>query len=285
MTVITEPAYAKLNLTLDVLGIRPDGYHDLKSVMLAVSLHDSVTIELDTGMPWSLVCDDPQVPADERNLAWKAAKVFYEATKVEDNGIRIHIKKHIPSQAGMGGGSSDAAAVLRALNRHYDCRFSLDELCCLGEKIGSDVPFCVLSGTAMAEGRGERLRRLPKMPHCVILICKPNFPVSTPALFKKLDSAPILRRPDHLKMEDALDAHNLIGICENICNVFQPVVAGDHTEIGHICGILSSYGALAQQMTGSGATVYGIMPDENAAFCAMDELRKFYSDVFLAYPV
>jgi 4-diphosphocytidyl-2-C-methyl-D-erythritol kinase len=180
METLYESAYAKLNLTLDVLGKRPDGYHDLKSVMQTISIRDDIEIDIGTQKPWTLKCDKESIPTDERNLAWKAAKVYLDAVKKNPDGIEIRITKRIPSEAGMGGGSADAAAVLRALNRYYDYPLSVLALAELGASVGSDVPFCTLCGTAMVEGRGERLRKLPDLPDCVFVVCKPDFSVSTP---------------------------------------------------------------------------------------------------------
>ena len=154
MKTLTEGAFAKLNLTLDVTGIRDDGYHDICSVMQAITLHDDVEIDLDTGKPWKLTCEKEDIPTDETNLAWKAARVFFDALGGEPDGLEIRITKRIPSQAGLGGGSADAAAVLRALNRHRGYPLSVYALCELGAQVGSDVPFCVLGGTALCEGRG-----------------------------------------------------------------------------------------------------------------------------------
>ena len=158
MTTLYEGAFAKLNLTLDVLGKRDDGYHDLKSVMQTVSVRDDIEIDIGTGKPWVLKCDKEGIPTDERNLAWKAAKLYLDTVNKDPDGLEIRITKRIPSQAGMGGGSADAAAVLRALNEHYGNPLSILALAELGAQVGSDVPFCVVCGTAMAEGRGERLR-------------------------------------------------------------------------------------------------------------------------------
>ena len=168
MTTLYEYAYAKLNLTLDVLGKRTDGYHDLQSIMQTVSIRDDVEIDIGTGKPWNLICTNEQIPTDERNLAWKAAKVFFERIGKDPDGIEIRITKRIPTEAGLGGGSADAAAVLRALNKHYGNPMLILALAELGASVGSDVPFCTICGTAMVEGRGERLRKLPDMPDCVL---------------------------------------------------------------------------------------------------------------------
>ena len=171
MTTLYEGAYAKLNLTLDVLDKRPDGYHNLKSVMQAVSIRDDIEIDVGTGKAWTLSCDKEGIPTDNRNLAWKAAEAFFNATGIDPDGIEIRITKRIPMEAGLAGGSADAAAVLRALNKHYKMPFSILALAELGASVGSDVPFCVLCGTAMVEGRGDRLRKLPDLPDCFIVVC------------------------------------------------------------------------------------------------------------------
>ena len=158
MTTLYEGAYAKVNLTLDVLGKREDGYHDLQSVMQTISIRDDVEIDVGTGKPWVLECSREDIPNGPENLAWKAAKVYCDAMKLDPQGLAIRITKRIPSGAGLGGGSADAAAVLRALNRHFDSPLSILALAELGAQVGSDVPFCVVGGTAMVEGRGERLR-------------------------------------------------------------------------------------------------------------------------------
>ena len=209
MTTLYEGAFAKLNLTLDVLGKREDGYHDLQSVMQTISIRDDIEIDIGTGKPWCLKCDKDNIPTDERNLAWKAAKVYCDAMGKDPDGIEIRITKRIPSEAGLGGGSADAAAVLRALNRHYGDPLSILALAELGAQVGSDVPFCTLCGTAMVEGRGERLRKLPNLPECVFVVCKPDFSSSTPELYKKLDSCEIPKRPNNPAMESALLAGDL----------------------------------------------------------------------------
>ncbi len=282
MTTLYEGAFAKVNLTLDVLGKREDGYHDIKSVMQTISLRDDIEIDVGTGKPWTLLCDKENIPADETNLAWKAAKLFFDTTKLDPDGLEIRITKRIPSQAGLGGGSADAAAVLRALNRHYDAPFSLPALAELGGTIGSDIPFCVLCGTAVCEGRGERIRKMPDMPDCIFVVCKPDFSVSTPELYKKLDETTIGVRPDHAAMERALLAGDLDSIAMNVCNVFDPVVTQEHLELNYIKSIFQSYGGAGMQMTGSGSAVYCITSNfENAAvICNM--LKENYPQVFIA---
>ena len=285
MTTLYEGAFAKLNLTLDVLGKREDGYHDLKSVMQTISIRDDVEIDIGTGGPWQLKCTREDIPTDERNLAWKAAKVFFDATGKDPEGLEIRITKRIPSEAGMGGGSADAAAVLRALNRHYGNPFSIFALAELGAMVGSDVPFCTICGTAMVEGRGERVRKLPDMPDCVFVVCKPDFSASTPELYRKLDETEIAKRPDNQAMESALLAGDLGKVAENLCNVFDPVVTADHLELNYIKSIFNSYGSVGQQMTGSGSAVFAIVPDFEFAAVICNMLKDNYPNVFIAKPV
>ncbi len=285
VTTICEKAYAKINLTLDVLGKREDGYHDLQSIMQTVSLHDTVEITVGTGKPWRLRCDKEDIPEDMRNLAWKAAAVFFAAGNMNPDGLEIRITKRIPSQAGLGGGSADAAAVLRALNRHYGNIFSTAALAELGAKVGSDVPFCTLCGCAMAEGRGERLREMPGMPSCWIVICKPPFSASTPELYRKLEETVIQRRPNQILVEQGLREGNLRMIAPNVCNVFEQVVTASHSEIGEIKKVFAHCGSIGQQMSGSGSAVFGIFDCRENAESAVEQLKAQYSDVFLAQPV
>lgn len=282
MDTIYEGALAKINLTLDVLGKRGDGYHDLQSIMQTISIRDEITLHLGTGEPWKLVCDKDWVPTDERNLAWKAAKVFFETLGKDPNGLAIEIVKRIPGEAGLGGGSADAGAVLRALNRYYDSPLSVYALCELGAQVGSDVPFCTLCGTAMVEGRGERLRKLPDIPEMFFVVCKPDFSVSTPELYQKLDETAIARRPDQRAMEAAIAKGDLAEIADKLGNVFEPVVISQHLELNYIKSILNSYGSYGQQMTGSGSAVFGIFDSFEYAAVACTMLKDNYSEVFIA---
>lgn len=285
MTTLYEGAFAKINLTLDVLGKREDGFHDLSSIMQTVSIRDDIEIDVGTGKPWKLLCDKEHIPTDSRNLAWKAAEAFFAATGKDPDGIEIRITKRIPSEAGLGGGSADAAAVLRALNRHYDAPFSVLALAELGAGIGSDVPFCVLCGTALVEGRGERLRKLADMPDCCIVVCKPEFSCSTAELYKKIDECTIGKRPDNRSMESALIAGDLAVIAQNLCNVFDPVVTQEHLELNYIKSIFNSYGSIGQQMTGSGSSVYAIVENFEYAAVICNMLKGNYSQVFICKPV
>ena len=285
MTTLFEPAYAKVNLTLDVLGKREDGYHDLQTVMQRVSLCDDIELDIGTGKEWVLKCDKEGVPCDERNLAWKAAKLYCDTMNKDPQGLEIRITKRIPSQAGMGGGSSDAAAVLLALNRHYGNPLSLEALADLGGQVGSDVPFCVAGGTCMCEGRGELLRKLPDMPRCWLVVVKPEFSVSTPVLYRKLDEVEIARHPDNRLMEEALISGDLETVAHNLYNVFEPVVAGIYPELESIKSDFRKGGAMGCQMTGSGSATFAIVSDEDAARKLCCEMKKNWPEVFVCQPV
>lgn len=285
MVTLYEGAYAKLNLTLDVLDKREDGYHDIKSIMQTVSIRDDIEIDIGTSAPWQLTCDQEGIPCDSRNLAWKAAELFFRTIQVDPDGLAIRITKRIPMEAGLAGGSADAAAVLRALNKHYDSPFSSLALAELGAQVGSDVPFCVICGTAMAEGRGERLRKLPDMPECFFVVCKPDFSSSTPELYRKIDETVIGRRPDHQAMESALLAGDLGKIAQNLCNVFDPLVTAEHIELNYIKSIFNSYGSVGQQMTGSGSAVFAIVESFEYAAVICSMLKENYPQVFICKPV
>ncbi len=285
MTTLYEGAFAKINLTLDVLGKREDNYHDIRSIMQTISIRDDIEIDVDTGKPWVLHCDKEGVPLDNSNLAWKAAEVYFEQTGLTTTGLEIRIVKRIPAQAGLGGGSADAGAVLRALNRHYGEPFSILALAEIGALVGSDVPFCTLCGTAMVEGRGERIRKLPDMPDCCFVVCKPEFSVSTPELYEKIDTHTIAQRPNHQGMESALLAGDLGKVAENLCNVFDPLVTQEHLELNYIKSIFNSYGSVGQQMTGSGSAVFAIVSDFEFAAVICNMLKENYPQVFIAKPV
>lgn len=285
MTTLYEAAFAKVNLTLDVLGKRDDGYHDIKSIMQTVSIRDDIEIDIGTGKPWVIQCTDPNVPVDERNLAWKAAEVYFKATGKDPDGIEIRINKRIPTEAGLGGGSADAGAVLRALNRHYDHPLSIWALAELGAQIGSDVPFCTVGGTAMVEGRGERLRKLPDMPDCCFVICKPDFSCSTADLYRDIDKTEIFMRPDHQTAESALLAGDLVKLTESMRNVFDPLVTKDHLELNYIKSVFISYGSIAEQITGTGAALFAIVTEFEYAAVICNMIKDYYPNIFIAKPV
>lgn len=279
-------AFAKLNLTLDILGKREDGYHDLRMVMQSITLADTLTLEENQGEGLRVSANLRFLPTGEKNLAAAAALRFWEALGREQENLDIRIEKRIPVCAGMAGGSSDAAAVLRALNQRSGDPFSPKELARLGERVGSDVPYCVLGGTALAEGRGEVLTPLPPLPRCWVVACKPDFPISTPELFAQADRVKLRRRPDTAGLVAALEAGDLGGVARRMYNVFEDVLpARLYTRVAEIKNILIQCGALGANMSGSGPTAFGLFDRLEAAQEARACLAQRYRDTFLCETV
>ena len=279
-------AYAKLNLTLDVIARREDGYHDLRMVMQTVNLADTLTLTEEEQEGVRVRTNLRYLPGDERNLAAIAARKFWEINGCNGKGLAIDLQKKIPVCAGMGGGSSDAAAVLRALNELYGMNLSVERLAEIGEKVGSDVPYCVVGGTALAEGRGERLTVLPPLPECCIVICKPAFPISTPELFGCIDCRKIRCRPDTEGIIAALQNRDLAGVSRRLYNVFEDVLTDRRgAEIAEIKNELISCGALGAAMSGTGPTVFGLFDDGEKANNAFRNMKEHYPDTFLTRPV
>ena len=284
MKETTEKAFAKLNISLDVTGRRPDGYHDMRMVMQTVTLCDDVSVSLREDGAVHARTNLRYLPCDERNIAVKAARAFFAKAEMKNAGADIGIRKRIPVCAGMGGGSSDGAAVLRALNRLCGKPFSLPELEALGASLGSDIPFCVAGGTALAEGRGEVLSPLPDLPACRFVIVKPRFSVSTPELFSKLDRSPVKRHPDTDGIVSAIRAGDLPGVCRRMYNVFEDVLPPKPDDVAVIKSRLLDCGARGAMMTGTGSAVFGVFDSEAAAEAARAALSKSYGEVFLSAP-
>ena len=281
---VQEYAYAKLNLTLDVTAKRDDGYHDMLMVMQTVSITDSVVLEQTGEKGIHAACNFRYIPTDERNLAVRAAGAFLDTIGEEKDGILIRMDKTIPVGAGMAGGSADAAAVLRGMNRLYGSRMNRRDLEKLGERIGSDVAFCIAGGTSLARGRGEVLEDLTPMPDCAIVVCKPGFSISTPELFRKLDQIGLRTHPDTAGMLSALESGNLKEISMRMFNVFEEVEdrrMRSETEIKHV---LLDYGALGAVMTGTGSAVFGVFSDETAAETCAAHLRSEHKFCRVARP-
>ena len=279
-------AFAKLNLTLDILGKREDGYHDLRMVMQSITLADTLTLEENQGEGLRVSANLRFLPTGEKNLAAAAALRFWESLGREPENLDIRIEKRIPVCAGMAGGSSDAAAVLRALNQRAGDPFSPKELARLGERVGSDVPYCVLGGTALAEGRGEVLTPLPPLPRCWVVACKPDFPISTPELFAQADRVKLRRRPDTAGLVAALEAGDLGGVARRMYNVFEDVLpARLYTRVAEIKNVLIQCGALGANMSGSGPTAFGLFDRLEAAQEARACLAQRYRDTFLCETV
>ena len=277
-------AHAKINLTLDILRKREDGYHDLQMVMQAVTLADQLTVVPAQGAEGRALSDLHFLPTGGKNLAQMAAAAFRQATGLGGE-VDVSIQKHVPVCAGLAGGSADAAAVLTALNQLTGAGLSRLELAKIGEAVGSDVPFCVLGGTALAEGRGELLTPLAPLPPCQIVICKPPFSISTPRLFGRVNVRKIVRRPDTAGVMAALEAGDLAGVARRMYNVFEDVLEPRRAaEIGEIKAALIDCGALGASMSGSGPSVFGLFDGEEGARAACGRLRETYRDVFLCAP-
>lgn len=281
MKTITLTAHAKLNLSLDILRKREDGYHDLRMVMQSISLHDDVTVEEVDGSGIRAATNLDYLPQDDKNLAVRAAHAFFAATGLPEVGLRITIEKRIPVCAGMAGGSTDAAAVLRALRALYAPHLTDGELERMGETVGSDVPYCVRGGTALAEGRGERLTTLPALPTCFVVVCKPAFSISTPELFGRVRVGELVLHPDTEGLCRALAAGELGGVARRMYNVFEDVLPGAYREVFSIRSRLLEGGALGAIMTGSGPTVFGLFQEETQAKAAFAALSAAYPQTFL----
>ena len=282
---VQEYAYAKLNLTLDVTAKRDDGYHDMLMVMQTVSVTDSIVLEQTGEKGIRASSNFRYIPTDERNLAVRAAGAYLDAVGEEKNGILVRMDKSIPVGAGMAGGSADAAAVLRGMNRLHGNRMNRRELEKLGEQVGSDVAFCVAGGTALARGRGEVLEDLTPMPDCAIVICKPGFSISTPELFRKLDQTGLRTHPDTAGMLSALESGNLKEISMRMFNVFEEVDDRRMRSEAEIKHVLLDYGALGAVMTGTGSAVFGVFGDETAAETCAAYLRSEHKFCHVARPV
>ena len=274
-------ANAKINLTLDILRKREDGYHELQMVMQAVTLADQLTVAPAKGPEGDAVADLRFLPTGNKNLAQVAAAVFRQATGLGGE-VDVSIRKRVPVCAGLAGGSADAAAVLRAMNALTGAGLSLEELAEIGARAGSDVPFCVLGGTALAEGRGERLTPLPALPPCHIVICKPPFSISTPQLFSRVNVRKIVRRPDTAGTIAALEAGDLAGVARRMYNVFEDALPErQRARVNDIKNVLIQCGALGASMSGTGPTAFGLFDDAGKAQEARERLLDFSGEVFL----
>ena len=273
MDSIREKAYAKLNISLDVTERRADGFHDMCMVMQTVSICDELELRpTDTGRV-QVKSNFSFIPGDERNLAAKAALGFFEAVGKQGQGLLITLQKSIPVGAGMAGGSADAAAVLRALNRLYGAPLTPDALETLAARVGSDVPFCVRGGTALATGRGEKLETLPSLPACKFVVCKPDFSISTPELFRKLDQTGLRCHPDTAGILAALRDGELEPVARRMYNVFEEVDDRRLRTVREIKSVLLDCGALGAIMTGTGSAVFGVFRPDADCSAAVAALR------------
>lgn len=281
---LTELAPAKLNLTLEVGEKRSDGYHEVQSVMSCAALYDEVTLESGTSGGISMTCDCPGLPLDDTNLCLRAAKLFFKKTGIPCDGLHIDLTKRIPMQSGLGGGSADAAAVLRGLRKLYRPEMMIKDLERMAAELGSDVPFCVRSVTAMVRGRGEQLLKLPKLPLCWFVICKPEFSFSTAEMYAKLDEKELVSSIDTLGLIKALEYQDMQEISDRLGNCFEGVLE-ESSEIFAIKNRLLALGARNACMSGSGSAVYGLFTQEDEAKAAAAELQKAYPQTWFAESV
>lgn len=272
MEVIKEKAYAKINLGLDVIGKREDGYHLVKMIMQSIGIHDELTFQKQAeGIVLKL--DSLELPADGNNLVYRAAKLVKEEYDIHE-GVRIHLKKRIPIAAGLAGGSSDAAAVFKGMNRLFGLGMSREDMCRLGVRIGADVPYCILGGTALAEGIGEELTPLPDAPGAVVLLAKPDISVSTKEVYQNLHVEKLKFHPDIDGMTKAVLRHDFNGIMERMSNVLENVTIAKYPVIDEIKSFMKEHGAMQALMSGSGPTVFGIYQDQGQAGEAYMALKK-----------
>lgn len=272
-------SYAKINLTLDVLGKRTNGYHDVKMIMQTVSLFDLIIVDkISAGI--TVNTNLKYLPNNDKNIAYKAAQLFFEKTGLS-GGARIIIHKNIPVAAGLAGGSGNGAAVLCALNTLFNAGLSDGELCALGAELGADVPYCITGGTQLATGVGEILEPLPPMKKTTVLIVKPPISVSTGSVYERIDSAPIGKRPDEEKLIEGLRSGNTAAVAENLCNVMESVTETMYPAIGGIKKKMLINGAVGAVMSGSGPSVFGLFDDDKKAKLSHDSFAYQYKDVFL----
>lgn len=270
---------AKINLSIDVTGKLPNGYHSVEMIMQSISLSDTVIVEKrSSGL--SISCGYPYVPNDARNIAWKAAEAFF-AVCPEKGGAHITIKKNIPVSAGLAGGSTNAAGVLKALNRLYGGHLSDVKIIETARKLGADVPFCVEGGTALAHGIGDELIHLPAFTDVTVVLVKPPFPVSTAWVYKNLDLNNLGERPNTSALLAAINDMDILTLARNMRNVLESVTLGAFRDVRSIIDAMLVQGALGSRMSGSGPAVLGIFDDDKTAENACEYFRKQYDHVFL----
>lgn len=271
---------AKINLSLDVINRREDGYHNLSMIMQEINLFDILSFEISDGDEIILTCSDSSVPTDDTNLIIKAAKAFFDKTGISASA-RIHLCKNIPMGAGLGGGSTDAAGTLTALNTIFDKPLTTDELAVMAKTLGADVPFFIYGGCMLAEGIGEILSPLPPLSNAYIVLAKPPVHVSTAYVYKNLVLDEGIKHPDTKSAITALETGNLDLLAISCGNVLETVTAKEYPEIEEYKQIMLSHGAAYSLMSGSGSSVFGIFADENSAQMAYEEFKSITPFTYL----
>ncbi|GAA0069757.1 4-(cytidine 5'-diphospho)-2-C-methyl-D-erythritol kinase [Clostridium sardiniense] len=270
-------AYAKVNIALDVIGKREDGYHLLRMIMQAIDLYDEILIEkIDKGI--RINCNKPYVPTDERNLAYKAAKLFMDKFNIK-SGVNITINKNIPVSAGLAGGSTDCAAVLKLMNKMFKTNLSNQELMDLGVKLGADVPYCIIGGTALCEGIGEKITKLKSFKDKILVLVKPPFGVSTKVVYQEFDLSKVVFHPNVEGLIKNIEEGNLKYVASNMKNLLENVTLAKYKEIISIKQSMIECGSIGSMMSGSGPTVFAFFDDMVKAQKCYDIMKKKYKDV------
>lgn len=280
---IEVKAYAKINLLLDIVATRKDGYHDLFMIMQSVNVYDTVTVENTDDEKITITCDDDTIPCNEKNIAYKAAAEFFNSQDIKNTGIHIDIKKRIPHAAGLAGGSADGAGVIVALNKIFKSELCNKQLCKIGVKVGADVPFCITGGTLLAQGIGDVLNPVKPLKKCHIVLAKPEIGVNTGYAYKQFDMQGKVHTPDKLGMLYAIQSGNLSEICLKMENVFEQFIEVPNRV--DMKEIMRSNGALGTCMSGSGPTIFGIFTDKNSAKKAAEEIKAYAKDICICTPV
>lgn len=276
-------AYAKINLSLDVIGKREDGYHFLRMVMQTIELYDILNIEfIEKGI--QIKCDKPYIPCDKRNLVYKAVELFVNKYSVK-KGVRVSIIKNIPVAAGLAGGSSDAAAVLKAMKDIYAPKLQYEDLIQLGTQIGADVPYCIIGGTALCEGIGEKVTPISSFKNNILVLVKPSFGVSTAEVYKGLDINKIKIHPNTKALISAVNSGSLFKVSKNMRNVLENVTLKRYPLLRKIKDELIKFGALGALMSGSGPSIFGIFDDMLKAQICYDNMKSKYKEVFITRTV
>lgn len=276
--VLFEKAPAKINLSLDILKKRDDGFHEVEMIMTTIDLSDRIELYELENDEIKVSLESKYVPNDERNLAYKAAHIFKEKYNIL-RGIHIKMKKKIPVSAGLGGGSSDAAAVLRGLNKLWSLRIPVEDLALIGLEVGSDVPFCVMNTTALIKGRGEIICTLPSPPACWVVLAKPNIGISTKTIFQEVVVENV-KHPNTKEIIEALKSDNFEKLCKNMGNALEDITIRMYPEVQRIKDKMRQAGISNVMMSGSGPTVYGLVKQESKAQRVYNGLRGFCKEVY-----
>lgn len=277
MNTIIKRAYGKLNLSLDIVGKREDGYHLVCMVMQTVDLYDELTIQKTDKPGIQLTTDRPDLPTNEDNLIYKAAKLLFDEFQIK-GGVSIHLKKQIPIAAGMAGGSADCAATLLGINTLFDLKLTEQDLQKRAVTMGADIPYCIMGGTALSEGIGEVLTPISPVPDCHVLLVKPNIDISTKWVYQTLRWNTLTSHPDTKKMLSALEAQSLSEVSATMENVLETVTIPAYPVIASIKEKLLSLGAINAMMSGSGPTIFGLFPDQAAGEKAYSICKELYPD-------